>query len=72
MEDPRGQEPAERLRAALDLIDFSLRVFRQRLRRENPELSEDQIDAKVEAWLGERPGAEQGDGEGEVGVWPRR
>lgn len=50
----------------MDLIDFALKVFRQRLRRDHPDWTEAQIDARVEEWLAERPGAEFGDADGRV------
>lgn len=63
--------PGERLQEALDLLDFALRMFRERLRREHPGWTEVEVDAKVEEWLAHRPGAEFGDAEGEVVPWPR-
>lgn len=45
--------------------------MRQNLRRRYPDASEVEIDAKLEEWLSERPGAEFGDAEGTPGSWPR-
>ncbi len=39
-------------------------MHRLTLRRRHPELSDEEIEAKLRAWLFERPGAELGDGEG--------
>lgn len=39
-------------------------MHRLTLRRRHPELRADEIEAKLQAWLAERPGAELGDGEG--------
>ena len=60
---------AEYLEDALELADLAERMVRARLRREHPGWSEDQLDARVLAWLHERPGAEHGDAEG-VAVKP--
>ncbi len=62
---------AERLRIALDLADFGKVMVRQRLMREHPESSPSEIDALFEAWLYDRPGAENGDGEGRLITLPR-
>lgn len=42
---------AKRLRAALDMHDFGVAMYRQRMRRENPAASDGKIDALVRAWL---------------------
>lgn len=55
---------AEHLEDALELADLAERMVRARLRREHPAWSEDELDARVLAWLHERPGAEDGDAEG--------
>ncbi|MEZ4447318.1 MAG: hypothetical protein R3B72_50030 [Polyangiaceae bacterium] len=55
---------AENLEDALELADLAERMVRARLRREHPEWSERELEAKVIAWLHERPGAEHGDAEG--------
>ncbi|MGH3751646.1 MAG: hypothetical protein ACRDRP_02945 [Pseudonocardiaceae bacterium] len=60
---------AERLLTAFELHSFGVRIYRQRLRLEQPERTDDEIDAAVDAWLQHRPGAEHGDG---VGVPSRR
>lgn len=60
---------AEHLEDALELADLAERMVRTRLRREHPGWSEDELDARVLAWLHERPGAEHGDAEG-VAVTP--
>jgi hypothetical protein len=62
----------DRLRTTFELIDLTERMFRQRLRRENPELSDAEIEERVTAWYHTRPGAEHGDSEGTPGTWPRR
>jgi hypothetical protein len=55
---------AEHLEDALELADLAERMVRARLRREHPGCSEEELDARVLAWLHERPGAEHGDAEG--------
>jgi len=50
-----------RLRVALELYEVGEKMLRQRLRRENPGASGEQIDAEIAAWLRRRPGAEHGD-----------
>jgi len=62
---------AERLRTALDLHQFGKAMMRERLRRDHPGRTESEIDELLQRWLAERPGAEQGDGEGRPVMWPR-
>jgi hypothetical protein len=61
---------AEHLEEALELTDLAERMVRARLRREHPGWSEDELEARVLAWLHERPGAEHGDAEGVAGKLP--
>jgi hypothetical protein len=56
---------------AFELFDLGLEMFRTRLRRENPGVSDEQVEAAVCAWLEHRPGAEHGDAEGRPASWPR-
>ena len=72
MADVPGESPSEKLRMAFELIELADRMFRQRLRRESPGISEESIEEQVTAWYRRRPGAEFGDGEGTPAVWPRR
>jgi hypothetical protein len=55
---------ARNLEDALELADLAERMMRMRIRREHPELDADEVEARVLAWLHERPGAEDGDAEG--------
>lgn len=55
---------ADRLLTAFELHSFGVRIYRQRLRLEQPEASDEEIDAAVDSWLRRRPGAEHGDGVG--------
>lgn len=62
---------ARRLRLALDLFVTGEELMRQKLRREHPELSPPEIEARLVEWLRERPGAELGDAPGKRVPWPR-
>ena len=62
---------ARRLRLALDLYLTGEELMRQQLRREHPELSAPEIEARLVKWLRERPGAELGDAPGRPVPWPR-
>lgn len=59
---PSMKTLGERLRIALDLWETGVAFKRQALRREHPDLDDDQIEALVNKWLATRPGAEKGDG----------
>jgi hypothetical protein len=61
----------DKLLLAFDLHEAGVLVYRARLGREHPDLATDEIDARVTAWLLERPGAGFGDavGSGRSG-WP--
>lgn len=56
--------PAQRIRVALDLQQAGERIYRQRLRREQPGISEAELDSQITRWLHGRPGAEFGDMDG--------
>jgi len=56
-----GSQVADRFRVALDLYEVGETMLRQRLRRERPDASAQDIDAAIAAWLQRRPGAEHGD-----------
>jgi Rv0078B-related antitoxin len=53
--------PEERLRIALDLADVGEKMMRTRLRREHPGYSDARLEAAMEAWMQDRPGAPFGD-----------
>jgi hypothetical protein len=63
---------AERLRLALEMHAVAEAMMRQRLRREYPDADDAEIEARIVAWLQERPGAESGDASGRPVAWPRR
>lgn len=53
---------AQRLQIALDLWASGVALQRQNIRRRCPDASDEEVEAQVNRWLQERPGAEQGDG----------
>jgi len=55
---------AERFLLALDLHEAGVALMRQNLRRQYLEADEIEIDARLNQWLRERPGAEFGDSAG--------
>ncbi|MBK9036807.1 MAG: hypothetical protein IPL61_37085 [Myxococcales bacterium] len=67
-----SEAPADRLRLAFELIDLAERMLRQRLHRDHPDLTDAQLDARIDAWYLHRPGARDGDADGTPGPWPRR
>jgi len=56
--------PGERIEVALELFDLGVDMMRTRLRREQPGLSDEDIERAVRQWLQRRPGAEAGDSDG--------
>ena len=52
----------ERLFTAADLWATGVAVHRQSLRRRHPDATDTEVEAILNQWLGERPGAEVGDG----------
>jgi len=60
------ETPAKRLRIALDMYEFGEQLQRQRLRRNNPNATEAEVEAEVRAWRLRRPGAPDGDCSGRV------
>jgi Rv0078B-related antitoxin len=55
-----GAADVEKFRVVFDMCDAGVRMYRQRMRRENPLLSDEEIEARVQAWL-RRPSGEAGD-----------
>lgn len=72
MSDATAETATERLRITFELIEVAERMLRQRLRREQPGISQQALDERVDAWYARRPGAEHGDAEGVPAAWPRR
>jgi hypothetical protein len=52
----RGTAPeGARIKAALDMHELGVKIYRQRMRREHPQASNSEINAMVRAWLPEPP-----------------
>jgi len=66
------EKAVARLRMALDLFETGLEMMRQKLRRDHPDLADPEVEARLGAWLRERPGAGFGDAVGRPATWPRR
>ena len=50
----------EKFRMVFGMCDAGVRMYRQRMRRENPLASDEEVEAQVQAWL-RRPSGEAGD-----------
>lgn len=50
----------EKFRMVFDMCEAGVQIYRQRMRREAPAASDEEIEAKVAAWL-RRPSGEVGD-----------
>ena len=62
-----------KLLATFELFEAGVDMKRQSLRRTHPDETTEQIEARVGAWLLERPGAEHGDCQpGRIVSWPRK
>ena len=68
----RERAVAERVRTTLELVALAEDMIRAKVLRENPEATVAEIEEAVGRWYAHRPGAEQGDGVGRPGTWPRR
>lgn len=57
------RDPAmmERMRTTFELYDLAEQMMVQKLRRQNPAASEEEIEEGIREWLHRRPGAEHGD-----------
>ncbi len=66
------EDVGQRLNLAFDLFEFGTEMMRQKLRRENPDAGEEELETRYLAWLQERPGAELGDAAGRPRSWPPR
>jgi hypothetical protein len=64
--DEQAAVAASNLRIALEMFGLGESIMRQTLRRTYPAASESEVEAKLSAWLSERPGAEFGDAPGKV------
>ncbi len=70
--DDDSAAAGERLRLTLEMFEVGENLMRERLRRENPLADDAEIEARLIAWLRERPGAEHGDAIGRPIAWPCR
>ncbi|MFT3971297.1 MAG: hypothetical protein QM695_13715 [Micropruina sp.] len=57
-------DAAQRIRTVFAMYEFGERMYRARLRRENPNATDAEVDASVSTWLRDRPGAPLGDAVG--------
>jgi Rv0078B-related antitoxin len=62
--EPREDTAAERLAQTFELFELGVAMMEARLRRQHPNASADKLEHLLDAWLTERPGAEDGDGPG--------
>ncbi|MEO7157623.1 MAG: hypothetical protein ABI039_08685 [Vicinamibacterales bacterium] len=51
-----------RFQTALDMWGTGVALRRQSIRRTHPDATDVEVEARVNQWLQERPGAESGDG----------
>ena len=70
VDDTKAQQAAERFQLALSLYDLGEKMLRQKLLRKHPKASPGDIEALVDAWRVDRPGAPLGDGAGRPIAWP--
>ncbi len=59
-----SQTGAEGLALALELTDLGASLQAQRYRREHPDADDEEVEAFVQAWFLDRPGAPDGDAVG--------
>ncbi len=64
-------EPFYPMAIAFELFEAGCQMRAQRHRREHPEATDSEVEAVVNAWISERPGAEFGDAEGIPVTLPR-
>ncbi|WP_082155675.1 hypothetical protein [Jiangella alkaliphila] len=57
---------ARRVRGVLDMYEFGELMYRAKLRREHPDATKAEIEALVNAWRIDRPGAPMGDAAGRL------
>jgi len=59
-----AETPRDRLLATFELFELGVDMMAANLRRRHPQASPEEIEQLIDAWLLERPGAEEGDGPG--------
>jgi hypothetical protein len=62
----QGDDPGRRLRLALEMFEFGVRMQRTNLRRRYPDLDDARIDDLMREWMLDRPGAADVDCAGPV------
>ena len=67
--DPNSSTPKSTytLQIVQELLDLAERAFVHKLKKRNPEITDDAIRAAINQWYATRPGAELGDGVGVPG-----
>jgi hypothetical protein len=70
-EEGEARRAAERLRLALDMFGLGEDLMRQKLRREHPEATTEEVERMLLGWLQTRPGADHGDCVGRPRPIPR-
>lgn len=61
---PAAETLRDRLIAAFEMFELGVDMMAANLRRRHPHASPEEIERMIDAWLLERPGAEEGDGPG--------
>ena len=61
---PSTETLRDRLLATFDMFELGVDMMAANLRRRHPHASPEEIERLIDAWLLERPGAEEGDGPG--------
>ena len=61
-----ADDAGQRLRPALEMFDFGVRMQRCRLRRTHPDVDDAEVDMLMTEWMLDRPGAQDGDCAGPV------
>jgi len=57
-------DASARLRVALEMHVLGEQMLRRRLQRDQPDITDAQLDDAIRAWLHDRPGAKHGDAVG--------
>jgi hypothetical protein len=61
---PSAETLRDRLVATFEMFELGVNMMAAKLRRRHPQASTEEIERLLDAWLLERPGAEDGDGPG--------
>ncbi len=52
----RDPETTRRFEETMELFETAVQIMRQNIRRRNPELTEDEVDERLQEWLLDRTG----------------